>query len=169
MDEDGNLNVMLLAALVLLGDYNARCQPVAQHNSLLTGDLYYKEIMATINVNRFLQVARMDKETFLMLKGMLMNVGDLKDSLYICDWVLLYVVRGHTNRETAERWQHSGATVSAIVHEVSNCLIGVRQLIYKPAKEGDPVPSQIANLAKFSPYFDGCIGALDGTHIPSVV
>ena len=161
MDENGNLNVLLIVALVLLGAYNARRQPVAQHDSILTGDLYYQEIMATINVSRFLQIARMDKQTFVKLKELLMNVGGLEDSMYICAgqklMILLYVVRGHTNRETAERWQHSGATISAIVHVVSDCLIGAKQVIYRPAKEGDPVPSQIANVAKFAPYFNDCV------------
>jgi DDE superfamily endonuclease len=83
--------------------------------------------------------------------------------------ILLYVMRGHTNRETAERWQHSGSTISEVAHEVSVCLASIKHLIYKPAREGDPVPSQIANFAKFSPFFDDCIGALDGTHIPAVV
>ena len=53
MDAEGNMNVMLLIALVLVGMYRARRQPRPQRNSVLTGDLYYREIMATENVNRF--------------------------------------------------------------------------------------------------------------------
>ena len=173
MDANGDFNVLVLIALVLVGVHYGRRRPIPQHNSLLTGDLYFREIMATVNVNRFLQVARMDNETFNLLKRLLIDVGGLQNSMYICAgqklMILIYVLRGHTNRETAERWQHSGATISAIVHEVSNCLTAVRHLIYKPAKEGDPVASQIANFAKFAPFFDNCIGALDGTHIPAVV
>lgn len=120
MDEDGNSNVMLLVALVLLGVYSARRRPVAQQNSILTGVLYFIEIMAAVNVSRFLQLARIDNATFVMLKEMLMNVGGLQDTMYICAgqklMILLYIVRGHTNRETAERWQYSRATISAIVH-----------------------------------------------------
>ena len=84
MDANGDLNVLVLIALVLLGVHYGRRQPVPQHNSVLTGDLYYREIMATVNVNRFLQVAKMDKETFNLLKELLMNVGGLQDSMYIC-------------------------------------------------------------------------------------
>ena len=83
MDADGNLNVMLLIALVLAGMYRARRQPRPQHNSVLTGDLYFREIMATENVNRFREVARMDKETFDLLKDNLID-GGLRDSMYIC-------------------------------------------------------------------------------------
>ena len=125
MDANGDLNVLVLIALVLLGVHHGRRQPVPQHNSILTGDLYYLDIMTTVNVNRFLQVSRMDKETFNLLKELLTNVGRLQDSMYICAgqklMILIFVLRGHTNRETAERWQHSGATISTIVHEVSNC------------------------------------------------
>lgn len=34
---------------------------------------------------------------------------------------------------------------------------------------GGPIASQIANFTKFSPYFDNCIGALDGNHTSAVV
>lgn len=172
MDADGNINVIVLIAVVLAAMYRARRQPRPQHNSVLTGDLYYKEILATENVNRFRQVARMDRETFNLLKEQLID-GGLTDSMYICSgqklMILLHVLRGHTNRETAERWQHSGATISDIVHEVSHCLDNIKHRIYKPALAGDPTPTQIANNGKFTPYFNDCIGALDGTHIPAVI
>ena len=83
MDPDGNINVMLLVALVLAGVYHARRQPRIQYNSVLTGDLYYKEIMSTGNVNRFRQVARMDKATFNLLHANLVD-GGLSNSMHIC-------------------------------------------------------------------------------------
>ena len=168
-----DIDILVLVAVVLAAVNAFRGNRVVQHNSLLTGDLYYKEIMATQNVNRFSQVARMDLETFTLLRQFLMEHGGLRNSMYICAgqklMILIYIMRGHTNRETMERWQHSGATVSAIVHEVSSSLLSCRNRIYKPAKEGDPTPTQISNFAKFSPFFDNCIGALDGTHIPAVI
>ena len=128
--------------------------------------------MATENVNRFREVARMDKETFDLLKANLID-GGLRDSMYICSGqkllILLHVLRGYTNRETAERWQHSGATISEIVHEVSDCLDNIKDRIFKPALAGDPIPAKISNNANFTPYFDNCIGAIDGTHIPAVI
>ena len=165
-----DIDLLILVAVVLAAFRRDR---VVQHNSVLTGDLYYKEIMATANVNRFSQVARMDFETFSLLRQFLMDYGGLENSMYICAgqklMILIYIVRGHTNRETMERWQHSGATISAIVHEVSSSLLSCRNRIYKPAKDGDPTPTQISNFAKFSPFFDNCIGALDGTYVPAVI
>ena len=139
MDADGNINVILLVALVLAGVYHARRHPRIQHDSVLTGDLYYREVMNTENDNRFRQVARMDKDTFCLLKDNLV-AGGLTDSVYICSgqklMILIHVLRGHTNRETAERWQHSGATISEIVHEVSIYLDSIKDRLYKPAKVG---------------------------------
>ena len=158
-----DIDILVPVAVVLAAVNAFRGNRIVQHNSLLTGDLYFKEIMATQNVNRFSQVALMDSETFTSVRQFLMKYGGLKKSMYICAGqkltILIYVLRGHTNRETMERWQHSGATVSAIVHEVSSSLLSCRDRIYKPAKEGDPTPTQISN----------CIGALDGTHVPAVV
>jgi DDE superfamily endonuclease len=172
MDAEGNLDMFLLAAVILVAVLRARRrQARPQHNSVLTGRLYYAEIMATENVNRFRQVARMDKETFILLKEILED-GGLRDSELCAGekiMILLHVLRGFTNRETAERWQHSGSTISEAVHEVSHYLDNIKQRIYKPALAGDPIPTQIANNGKFSPYFDDCIGALDGTHIPAVI
>ena len=172
MDPDGNINMMLLVALVLAGVYHARRQPRIQHNSVLTGDLYYREIMNTENVNRFRRVARMDKDTFNLLHANLVD-GGLSNSMYICTGqkilIFLYVLRGHTNREIDERWQHSGSTISKIIHEVSRCLANIKDRIYRPARNCDPIPAKISNNANFAPFFDNCIGALDGTHIPAVI
>jgi hypothetical protein len=83
MDANGDLNVLVLAA-VALADHGGQPQPIPQHNSMLTGALYYEEIMATVDENRFLHVARMDKATFILLKDLLMGIRGLLDFLYIC-------------------------------------------------------------------------------------
>ena len=117
-----DIDILVLVAVVLAAVNAFRANRIVQHNSLLTGDLYFKEIMATQNVNWFSQVACMELETFTSLRQFLMEYGGLKNSMYICAgqklMILNYVLRGHTNREMMERWQHSGVTVSAIVHVV---------------------------------------------------
>jgi hypothetical protein len=115
----------------------------------------------------------MDHATFVKLRQMLMDAGGLVDSLYICAgqkiMVLVQVLRGYTNRQIKERWQHSGSTISKIIHEASDALIRCSGIVFQPAIIGAPVPSQIATSAKFTPFFDNCIGALDGTHIPACI
>lgn len=65
--------------------------------------------MATENVHRYFLLARMNRETFLSRIDLLRDHGDLKNSMYVSAgeklMILIYVLRGHTNRETAERWQ----------------------------------------------------------------
>ena len=173
VDDDGLINLVLLVAVVVAIVHRQRAVPVVQQYSIMTGNLYFREVLATNNVHRFSNVARMDIATFNYLLGYLREAGDLKNSMYICAgeklMILIYVLRGHTNRETMERWQHSGSTISSIVDETVSCLLRCRGGIYRPPRDGDPIPVQIANHRQFSPYFDNCIGALDGTHVPAVI
>ena len=43
-------------------------EPIPQHNSLLAGRMYYKEVMKSQSYRRFMNVARINKETSLLLK-----------------------------------------------------------------------------------------------------
>ena len=80
---EGLIDVELLVAVVL-GAINAdRADNLVQHNSELTGAKYYEELINTHNVNRFHNVARMDKATFFLLHKLLKDVGGLRDSMYI--------------------------------------------------------------------------------------
>ena len=173
MEEDDGLHAIIVVAAVVGALQNVARNPVLQHTSVLTGQLYFAEVMETYNVHRFHEVARMDRATFIKLRVMLMDAGGLVNSLYICAgqkiMVLVQVLRGYTNRQIKERWQHSGSTISKIIHEASDALIRCSSIVFQPAIVGAPVPSQIATSAKFTPFFDDCIGALDGTHIPALV
>ena len=102
---DGMIDVAVLVALVM-GAANAnRLQPVIQHNSELTGDKYFREIVATENVHRFREVARMDKETFVKFIALLGDIGGLHNSMYICTgqmaMIFCQVLRGHTSGQHA--------------------------------------------------------------------
>ena len=173
MEEDNGVNAIVVVAAVVGALQNAVRNPVPQHTSVLTGQLYFAEVMETYNVHRFHEVARMDHATFVKLREMMMDTGGLVDSLYICAgqkiMVLVQVLRGYTNRQIKERWQHSGSTISKIIYEASDALIRCSGIVFQPAIIGAPVPSQIATSAKFTPFFDNCIGALDGTHIPACI
>ena len=79
--------------------------------------------------------------------------------------ILIYVLRGHTNREAIERWQHSGSTISSIIGEAASCFFRCRARIYPPPRDDANIPVQIANHQRFSPFFDDCIAALEGTQV----
>ena len=105
----------ILSVLVPLVMSRRKKQKIIQHDCILTGQLYYSELMSSENSNRFLNVARMDKRTFEKLLSHLRTDGQLEDSLFICAgqklMILLTILIGASNRQAMERWQHSGSTI----------------------------------------------------------
>lgn len=159
---------------VILANFNLffHEDPVPQHTSIVIGALYYKELMETENVRRFQGVARMDKPCFLRLLHLLKTEGLLKETQMVCCgdklMIFLQALVGHSVRHIAERWQHSAATISACIKAVRESLMRLKdKLFIKPS--GTVVPERIRESGKFFPYFEACIGALDGSYIPAVV
>ena len=130
--------------------------------------------MATPNMPRFCSAVRMDKETFARLLSLLSGPrGGLCSTKNIClgEKVMIFMslLCGCSNRMLAERWQHSPSTISAVIHEVlgivtSDAVTKFLMVRYNTRE----VQPQILQNKKFSPFFDNCIGAIDGTHIPAV-
>ena len=133
MDEDvmDNIDAMVASAAVALGEGEA---PVRQHDSLLSRNMHFDEIMATENVFRYVVLARINCETFLLFLELLKDHGNLKNSMFITAgekmMILIYVRRGHTNCESCERWQLSGATISPIVYGTVTCLRSCSKRIF---------------------------------------
>ena len=169
---DFGFDVLTLVAMTLAASDVANCNgPVPQHDSILTGQIYFLELMETRNIHRFHNVARMDKPTFLLLIDLLTTRSNLRNSMFMTagEKVLIFIhaLVGFSNRQIAERWQHSGSTISIAVHDVAESMLLCQNLFFPVPKQDDP--PQVAGNMKFSPYFDNCIGALDGTHIDAVV
>ena len=145
---------------------------IPQNDSVLTGTLYYHEIMASINIHRFRVIAKMDKQTFLRLLALLEERGGLGGSEKICTGekllIFIHLLTDHASRDIGERWQHPTSTISAVTHEVAICFMSLHGALFRKPPP-DEIPPHIATNPKFSPFFDGCIGALDGSHIPAVV
>jgi hypothetical protein len=83
--------------------------------------------------------------------------------------IFIQVLKGLSLRSIGDRFQHSEATLSAIIREVSNSLIIVQDKLMIQPKANQPDSARILNDPKFSPFFNGCIGAIDGTFIPAIV
>jgi hypothetical protein len=69
------LCVMCFVMMLVAANTTVVKEKYKQHNSILTGKLYYEEIMNTSNQNRFLHVTLMDKETFVKLMALLKEKG----------------------------------------------------------------------------------------------
>ena len=78
-----------------------------QHTSILTGQLYYNEIIEHDNVAYFRKVARMkmEKESFLQLWDLLEREEGLKRLFKICAgqkmMIFIHILVGHSNRQKA--------------------------------------------------------------------
>ena len=105
-------------------------RPVPKHTSILTGAIYFAELMETENNARFRACARMSKETFQRLLARAMADGGLKDSRKISAgeklMIFLYVLSGKSNRDAQERWQHSGDSISKVVAAVRVVILSMR-------------------------------------------
>ena len=118
MDETGLLGVdsISLVAMILKSDMmRKRKAPIWQHDSILTGQFYLKELLDTQSTVRFRDVTRMFRNTFDKLVLLLEAQGGSKESKYLstCEKLLIFilVLVGHTNRTVNQRWQHSGSTI----------------------------------------------------------
>jgi hypothetical protein len=73
----------------------------------------------------------------------------------------------HTTHQIRDRFERSLDTISRKMAHMADVIYGFAQTNICPK---DPMYSKVHNkLMSYSPFFDGCIGALDGTHIPAHV
>lgn len=164
-------DVVVAAVCGLIVGICASDDPTPYHNSILTGEMYYRELMTTNNIERFRNAARMDKASFLELLDFLARRG-LRDSRRVKAGPKLFIfvaaLIGFSNRHIAERWQYSMSTISGVIQEVLGMFMSARADFFVPPTL-DKVPPQISISPKYNTFFQHCIGALDGSHIPAVV
>ena len=162
--------MMMLALLPILLDEEE--EPITQHDSALTGQAYYDELMLTDNPHRFRSVAKMEKATFISLLDMLTTTGELTGGPLIHPgeklMILINACCGHNNRLMNERWQHSGSTISEVIHEVVFCILKCKHLVFTNPHPHDAPAAKIAGNPQYDPWFLPCVGAIDGSHISAV-
>lgn len=164
-EEDFNCVVAAIVSMIVERD-----DPIPQHDSELTGRDYYEELMATASYNRFHNVCRMEKQAFRTLLHILETEGGLVDNDTVIAgekiMILIDALCGWSNRTIAERWQHSGSTISICIQDVIRALLKCKRYFFA---EPEDLPDSIRNNPKYFPFFRDCIGALDGCHISAVV
>jgi hypothetical protein len=84
--ELGKSVMLILVSAILLTSVLLKKQTerIRHHDSLLTGDEYFKEVMRTPSWRRFLVVTRMSKNTFLSLLQLLRQHRGFRDSRGVC-------------------------------------------------------------------------------------
>ncbi|CAL9019176.1 unnamed protein product [Prunus brigantina] len=120
----------------------------------------------------FRQLYRMYPDVFLKLCGIIREKTHLHDTRFICIEEMLatfLLTVGQNSRycQTRDTFERSHFTTSKNFNKVLKALNTIApEMMVKP---GSTVPAKIRESTRFYPYFKGCIGAIDGTHIPAMV
>jgi hypothetical protein len=131
-----------------------------EHNSILSGRLYFREVMDSENEAKWKTATRMSKGGFEGLLSLLESGGSLKSCSHggCCAgeklMTFLYILgHGASIRLAADRFQHSTKTISQSFHEVLNSLMKVSSvlLVKHPAQQAQP---EIRNNFRFASFFD---------------
>ncbi|KNE93296.1 hypothetical protein PSTG_13336 [Puccinia striiformis f. sp. tritici PST-78] len=110
----------------------------------------------------------------MVLKDLLEDHEALYNSKHVTSTnklgILLHMlITGLSNRKLQQRFQQSASTILITINQLVKDITSNRALIRKfitlPAHDAK-TPNKIKSNSKFSPYFDNCIGAVDGSHIP---
>ncbi|CAA0823514.1 Unknown protein [Striga hermonthica] len=115
---------------------------------------------------------RMDCHVFLKLSNTLRHRGMLRDTagVMIEEQLAIFlnvIGRNERTRVIQERFQHSGETISRHFNNVLKAVKSLsREFLRPPSLE---TPPEILRSNRFHPYFEDCIGAIDGMHIPAYV
>ncbi|XP_030444318.2 uncharacterized protein LOC115666804 [Syzygium oleosum] len=141
-------------------------------DSKLSGPEWIREILYG-HSDRIYETFRMERHVFLNLCDLMKARGWLADSRYIrvdeqVGIFLSMISHKNSNRDLCERFQHLGQTISKYFAKVLQAVLNLaREIIVPPSF--DVVPEEILINPKYNPYFKGCIGAIDGTHIHASV
>ncbi|XP_024030161.1 uncharacterized protein LOC112094160 isoform X2 [Morus notabilis] len=71
-----------------------------------------------------------------------------------------------TNREAQDVWQHSGETISRRLSDVLDAIFALHDDFIKPPNYAKVSDFVRGNRHRYGTWFDDCVGAIDGTHIP---
>ncbi|GMN36113.1 hypothetical protein TIFTF001_005744 [Ficus carica] len=75
---------------------------------------------------------------------------------------------GATNRHTSYLFQHSIETTSRWFSKVLKVICSLKDEFIRASDYSSVQNLILEHSDKYCPWFDGCIGAIDGTHVPCV-
>lgn len=138
--------------------------------SSLSGHNRVHEIWNAGHARCIQEVFQMSPTTLNLLQHWLCNETSLGPSRYISLLeklaIFMFIAgQGASNCLTQEEYQYSSDTISHCFHEVLTALIHLGQHYISVPQAPFMVHPKISSSRKFSPYFNDCIGALDGTHV----
>ncbi|KAK1291738.1 hypothetical protein QJS10_CPB17g00362 [Acorus calamus] len=117
---------------------------------------------------------RMTPQMFFKLRDTLIGKGLIADTKYVSCTEQLGIFlhglgHGVSNRVLAERFHHSGETISRHFNAVLKAIVSLRREYISLPEDGVQVHPRVRCNRQFYPFFKNAIGAIDGTHIPALV
>ncbi|XP_010413090.2 PREDICTED: uncharacterized protein LOC104699483 [Camelina sativa] len=128
--------------------------------------------MITGSSKKCYETLRMNQETYRRLCDTLKNDYNLKESreCTVEEAVAMFLeTLGHdeVQRQIAKNFQRSQETVNKKFMEVLDSVLLLSKDILKPQpEEFQQINTRLLADRRYWPFFSGCIGALDGTHVP---
>ncbi|KAH7847178.1 hypothetical protein Vadar_022900 [Vaccinium darrowii] len=176
-DED----IVLIATALLLDSSSSEedVQPIPrgprrpQRNFEVDGEAY-TNFLLNGNPHTMTDLLRVDSFTFVSLVGLIVERGRIDWnrkhlSVQVSLAMFLYICGlNHRMRTTADRFQCSTETVHCHFKYMVRALCNVAPLVIHPPDMNE-VPAKIVNDRRFNPWFENCVGAIDGTHVEAWV
>ncbi|KAL5582602.1 hypothetical protein UlMin_015044 [Ulmus minor] len=143
-------------------------QRAIRYNSILTADDRVTEFLHG-HWERIFNRTRMTRDCFVRFSSIMEQTGRLTASRAVSVeeqlMIFLFVVgHGASNRDAQETWQRSGSTISKYFGIVLEAIFNMSGEYIRPPDMTN-VHHTIRYSNRFFPYFQGCVGAIDGTHV----
>jgi hypothetical protein len=164
-DRKRKLAFVIIASIAASMSKSYRKTP--ESTSVRTGRIYFEEIYYSPNAAKFLSHTRMNIAVFDELLLILKRDGGLQDGPEVCSGEKLMIYLEHlgnlTNRQLKSNWNHSGSTIHDSLDVVIDSILKLEgRVIVSPT--ADYLSDRIRDNPKFMPFFEDCIGGLDGSH-----
>jgi hypothetical protein len=158
--------IVIVSFLFLFGKEKKK-----KHDSEMSGAMYCEYMLNHENEKYFHEMFRMDRPCFIALVNKLTQECGLEESHHVTAseklMIFIFIISGSSYSKTCDRFQHSGSTVTKIVHEVARSLFNNgNKFLVKPTLTRDGIEKLME--PKYRP-FRNCVGALDGSHIMAVI
>ena len=163
--------VAMTAVIAVDWYYNANYVRVYQHNSILTREMWVRELLNKHD-ERIKWSLEITKEAFMYIKKQLTNHSQLRCTRNMSSTeqlaIFLFAVRTDLPmRQLSERFQHSSETICHTYHKVMRHFLqpSLQNIFIKHLSGNDELSDYIHGNPLLYSYFKDAVGAIDGTHI----